>query len=116
MYKFKLPVNEDYFEFVIKNKHLKNKSAVYKLTFNDGLFYIGMTNNFAGRIYNHISMTDSKNAKKLTKKHERMFKAINNSESVIFDVVSEDTKLERSIISESKNDNKCLNMANGSSH
>ena len=59
-------------------------------------------------------MTDSKNAKKLTKKHERMFKAINNSESVIFELISEDPSLERSIISESENNYKCLNMAKGS--
>lgn len=113
MYKINLPVKKKYYEFTFKYKKIGRGEIVYKLSFNDGFFYIGGTRNLAGRMYNHVSMNDAMNCKNLSKKHKRMIKAIDNSETVIFEIIGNKFSDEGKFILEAKKDIKCLNMVNG---
>lgn len=110
MIKIYLPLKTEYRSFIESNEHLKNVSCVYKLTFKDGLFYIGMTNNLASRIYNHVTLTEKGASIKSTTKQIRMSKAITNEECVTFEIIDYDARNERKHIESSWQDYKLLNM------
>ncbi len=116
LYKFpeilsiQLPVIVEFKEFC-KNFNFKYDKVccTYKLSFCDGLFYIGMSGNLLGRIYNHCTYNDLNDGCKPTKKHERMLLAIKNNELISFEIISE-SKRERDIIKENIKNDLCLNM------
>lgn len=114
IYKIKLPIQDDYYTFANNyDKSIGKREIVYKLSFTDGYFYIGCTSNLASRMYYHVTMEDANNCKNLTKKHKRMIKAIDNLETVKFEIIGTNMSDERKFILEGKKDSKCLNMANG---
>ena len=69
--------------------------GVYKITFSDGSFYIGMTSNFHGRVYNHCNINDLNVGSKVTPKHKRMIVAIINFEKVEFELIDNDINKEK---------------------
>ena len=107
---FKVNLKDSYRSFVLRNKNIKGKEVVYKLSFSDGLYYIGCTSNLAGRIYNHLSLSDTNNCKRLSKKHIRMIEAKLNNEFVKFEILDYRMENERKYILKHLNNKKCLNM------
>ena len=113
IYKIKLPITETYFEFLSKYGNRNKKiEAVYKITFEDGKFYIGNTHNLISRIYAHVSMQDliDKNGSKPTKKHDRIKLAMDNNETIQFEIISNNMRDERDCIRVVINEDGCLNM------
>jgi transcriptional regulatory protein LevR len=90
-----LPIDRDMESWIKEYKHLKNVACVYKINFNCGMYYIGMTNNLMSRVYAHSKITDLNDKSKPTKKHLRMMKAIEYSEMVIFEVLDLNPENER---------------------
>ena len=108
----KLPITETYREFVSKTKN-KKIEGVYRISFECGSFYIGRTSNFYGRIYNHVTLSDNNNCKNLSPKQKRMLMAINQKEYVKFEMLTNNERMERNIISKNKANELCLNISNG---
>ena len=104
----KLPMILSYSEWV--SFYPKGIEGVYKITFEDGFFYIGQTGNFYSRIWNHVTLSDLNIKSRPTDKHIRMNKAIKKKEKVFFELINNESDKEREIIKRYIKDKLCLNM------
>lgn len=110
MINIQLPIKLDYKEFIHKYYLLGEMKTTYKLTFNDGLFFVGGTSNLSSRIFNHGTMFDvNENALSLSLKQKRMFQAINDSETICFEIIGSYHDRKK-FISNYLGLPKCLNM------
>ena len=110
MIKVDLPVEQTYSNFVYQtHPNWVRYECTYKLSFEDGSFYIGKTYNLAGRIYNHCRMMDLKEGSTPTRKHIKMYEAIQNAESVCFGVLAP-AEQEKEVIKQNISNKLCLNM------
>ena len=113
-----LPLQDEYYDFISssKMKQLKNKECVYKLSFEDGKYYIGRTSNLAGRIHSHCQFFEpvhyfGSKPTKPTPKEYKMNLSIKNKDLVLFEILDEDSEKEKSYIQKHKEDDLMLNVA-----
>ena len=122
-----LPITESYEEFKkkysydplklgtklldeISSPHRYRVEGMYKLTFEDGQFYVGGTRNIVSLIHNVCTLNDVINPNKLSLRQTRMKLAIDNGETIVFKILDAEIEDKYKIVKEYIGQEGCLNM------
>jgi hypothetical protein len=87
-----------------------NVEGLYRLNFEDGQYYIGGTRNIVSVIHNTCTLNDVTNPDKISLKSARIKLAIDNCETVCFELLDEDIKDKYEIVKGFIGQVGCLNM------